>query len=275
MRNVKRLVTGDVISVIFLLLLFFDLGILSPVTDKNYITPCTTILLLICNSLASILLLSFTIKKFNVIKQKKIRDLISNNPVIIILILYTFAKIFYIDTMLRWDGAWYFTRLLESVENFNFTFNSFLKDFNWYGHPSMGYAFLMSLSQFLDFGNHLLLNIENLIIALVSILLFYKILTYLFKDNGLNTAEYVLLTALFAFNPLYFGVSLSFSLDFPVLVFLLASIWALLYNRMILFALFGTILVFSKETGTLLYFTFLSFSLLFYLIIKIQLKNQT
>jgi hypothetical protein len=187
------------------------------------------------------------------IKTSYIKD--NNLPVLIILLTYLSVKLFYINTMLRWDGAYFYCLLIQSINNFDFTLNNFFNYFNWNGHPSMGYALIMSLGQFIDLGNHTILNIQNLLLALLAIFSFYKILVYLYQDN--NRTEILLMTSLFAFNPLFFGVSLTLSLDFPLIIFWTAAIYALLYNRMIFFTLFGTLLVFSKETGAFLYFVFL------------------
>lgn len=267
---------------LFFVAVYFDLAALSPYTNKDNFDKITCLLILLLNLTALlppviIIINRIRLKTLNNEQNSKPNPFINKNsksfrlctaecPLIIILFIYIVVKIFYIDSMLRWDGAWYFCRLLESVESFDFTFGNFIKYFNWYGHPSMGYAFIMSINQFLDFGNHYLLNIQNLVLAVLAIFSFHKIVLYIYKE--INQVEALLLTSLFAFNPLFFGVSLSFNLDFPLIVFLPALIWALLYNHLILSVLFGVILVFSKETGVLLYFT-----ILFYYVLYYSIKN--
>ena len=265
-RKLNHVMLSEVVLLVFLIALFFDLAMLSPFTDKHNLKSTTTLLIVFINFIFVLLLLLILIRKVarrrNTIKSGNglsihniyscLRIFISKYPILIIVFIYMVVRFFYIDTMLRWDGAWYFCRLLESVENFDFTFGSFLKYFNWYGHPSMGYAFLMSFGQFLDLGN--------------------QIIVCMYKD--ISHIEALLLTTLFAFNPLFFGVSLSFSIDFPLIVFLPASICALLYNRMIIFILSGTILVFSKETGALLYFIMPIYIIFLSLLSKISLNNR-
>lgn len=257
----------ELFLIIFLSVLFFDLAVLSPFIDKTKISFHTVIAIIILN-IIFLFIISLLINNI-VIKIKRVKTcgylsiinqyiniiyFAKQNPVIIILFIYFFIRLFYLDVMLRWDGAYYFCLLIKSVEKFDFTINNFFKNFNWNGHPSMGYALIISLGQFVDLGNHCLLNIQNLILSLLTIFAFYKILDRLY---GSNKKEILLLTALLAFNPLFFGVSLTFSLDFPLIVFWVLTIFAFLYKRMISLALFGTILVFSKETGALLYLTFL------------------
>jgi len=233
---------------VFTFTLFFDSALYSPFINGQHLSLFAIILILLLN--IAFIVLAFKIA-YGVRRNCTINGMLS--PVLIIIVIYTVIKISFIHCMLRWDGAFYFSQLLNSVQYFDLIWDGFIKNFNWFGHPSMGYAFLMSIGQFIDWGNHSILNLQNLMLSLLSIASFYKILTYFYKDNII---ENTIFTALFAFNPLFFAVSLTFSIDFPLLDFWTASIYALLYKRMILFVFFATILVFSKEPGMLLYLLF-------------------
>ena len=65
--------------------------------------------------------------------------------------------------------------------------------------------------------------------------------------------ERLLGTALFAFTPLVYGLSLTVSPDFAVLAFLCLVIWCVLREYTILAIASGVMLCFTKEAGALLY----------------------
>ncbi len=259
--------------VTLLVVMFVDLAALSPFTSKHNLSTAYILLGIALNTLF------LTISAYIIYNNRasighdtlyKMKAAVKQ-PVFVLLVIYIIVKLFYLDTMQRWDGAWYFCRLLESVKGFDFTLGNFINNFNWFGHPSMGFGFLMSLGQFIDPGNHYILNIQYLILAVLAVFSFYKILAYLY---GNNKTEILLLTALFAFNPLFFGVSLSFNSDFPLVVFWLAFMYALLYERFILASFCCMLLVFSKETGALIYFTFLFSLLLIFVARKVFFNAQ-
>ncbi len=253
----KYILISDIWIIVFIFTLFFDSALYSPFIDWQHLSLFVIILIFLLNTAFMVLTfkIAYGVQRNWTINGmlSKISKIIKEHPVLIIVVIYAVIKISFIHCMLRWDGAFYFSQLLNSVQYFDLTWDSFIKNFNWFGHPSMGYAFLMSIGQFIDWGNHTILNLQNLMLSLLAIASFYKILIYFYKDNIIENS---ILTALFAFTPLFFAVSLTFSVDFPLLVFWTASIYALLYKRMALFVFFATILVFSKEPGVLLYFLF-------------------
>lgn len=119
-------------------------------------------------------------------------------------------------------------------------------------HNSFIYMYILALGQYLDKGNAVLLNLTNCLLGLVAIYSFYKIVRFIFADES-RINELYLLTAIFAFFPVIVAYSLHFSPDLGVLAFFLLFISLLFYERFALayFCSFG--MIFSKETGLLLY----------------------
>jgi len=272
-KNLNYAVVKEIGLALMLLVLFIDLALVSPYTDKQQLVPAVISLISVLNLLFWLLTTIFYINqrpRLSLSRLISIRLVSPRSLLPVVVIIYILTKLFFLDATPRWDGAWYFNLLINAVQNFDFSPGGFLNHFNWLGHPSMGYAMVMSLGQFIDPGNHYLMNGQNLILSVLAIVLFYKIVTFLF-DNGSHHVEMVLLTSLFAFNPLFFGVSLGFGTDFPVLVFWTACICALFYKRPVMLVFFGTLLVFSKETGALLYFMLLAALFLIHLV---SLKNN-
>jgi len=157
----------------------------------------------------------------------------------------------FINVSQIWDGYIYYAELLKALRETG-SWQNFLHNFNIAGHPAMGYMALMAIGQLIDYGNPILLNGSNLLLLLLAVWAFYKILCF-FSPAENDRLEMLMITLLFALNPVLFGASLFFNLDFPVTIFLVCVLYALLYEKYFLAGLFGFFLVFSKETGIILF----------------------
>lgn len=180
-----------------------------------------------------------------------------NYGLILILIIYYVSHIKFIHYSQFWDSEWYFQLLLSaisSVNNYTGNFigliNVILRNYNFLGHSSMGYVFILSLGQIIDFGNIVYLNLTNVILGSAAIVGFYYFVTYLNPKNNPNN---LIATMIFAFNPLFFATSISLNLDYSVLIFLTLAVTSLFYKNYNFFIVFSLLLVFSKETGLLFY----------------------
>lgn len=94
----------------------------------------------------------------------------------------------------------------------------------------------------------------NIFMAVITIVLFYKILEYLFPEA--TKTEYTLTAVVFAFSPLLFGMVCDMNLEFPQLCFFTWLVYAFLYDKTIFRVIFGAFFAFTKETAVLVYFFF-------------------
>jgi len=250
----------------FLITIFYDTAYFSSYAINK---PSHPIFFLVINLISALLLIFYFYKKFkkygfpNISTLKKF---LSENFLIILLSLCFFIYRFkYLNYIQLWDGTEYLTALINSVENFDFTLSSYLKHFNWYGHPSMAYSTILSIGQFIDKGNEHYLNITNLLLATLGLVCFYKIIFLLSKRNKLISS---LITLLLAINPLYSSFFIFLSTDYPLLIFLILTLYSLISQKNSLTVFFGILLVFSKELGVLLYA-----SLIIPYLVKLNLKK--
>ncbi|OHD15178.1 MAG: hypothetical protein A2Y34_01525 [Spirochaetes bacterium GWC1_27_15] len=252
--------------IISLILLFVNVSFFSKIKSFDIFT-----LFLIIIDLFFILLITiFFIFYIKNNKYKLIIPRIKENWLIWIFIgFYIILKLLYIDFLPRWDGGTYFSILLSTIDNYKLSLDSFLMNFNWLGHPSMGYVSFISISQFLDRGNEVLLNLTNTILTIIALLMFYKIILYF---NGNKIKDAVFGTMFLALNPLFFAVSLTLSLDFPLLIFFIFITYFLIYNKKIYYIFFSLIFIFIKETGILIYLLFV-FSV-FIMVLKYTIFNR-
>ena len=184
---------------------------------------------------------------------------LSSLGIILVLLTFTWVRLTLINFVPIWDGASITNCILNSLKpKFN------LLELNCY-HPSIGFLSFFAFLQTIDWGNQYLLGIVNIFIGLLGIYAFNKIVVYLFtthirpdqKVKPIHIAQTTIITMLLAFNPLFFANSLTISLDFGVTVFFLIAFYSLLYGFMFQTIIALVLLIFSKETGMILYFALL------------------
>jgi len=176
-----------------------------------------------------------------------------NYSILLLIFLYILSHIQFLSYSQYWDAEFYYNVIVSVSKHIGDSVH-FFQNFNILGHPSMGYTTLLAISQNIQNDNVYLLNIENLILAVLAIFAFYKIFLFFFKDRKL---EAILTTAIFAFNPLFYATSISLNLDFPVLVFEVLAVYSFLYKKNLSFVIWSILLIFSKETGFLIYGSFI------------------
>jgi hypothetical protein len=171
---------------------------------------------------------------------------------------YAVLRVQYLDAIPRWDASTYFHGLRSAIVSI-LTIDDIstfplrvINNFNLFGHPSMGYLLTLVPSQLFGFPNIFLMNLTNLVLAMMSIAAFHLILLYFLPDDR-YAPERIVATGIYAFDPLFFGSSIFLNTDFPVLVFLTLCLAALLYRRHFMFCVAALFMIFSKELGILLY----------------------
>jgi hypothetical protein len=181
-----------------------------------------------------------------------------NGLILLLLAGYFVIRCFYLDAVPRWDASRYWVGLAHAIVRIQAVPTPaelpgiLLETLNVFGHPAMGYYFLLTLGQLIDFPNQWIINLTNILLAMFSIGCFYLILRRFFGREE-HLPEVLLATAAYAFEPLFFATSIFLNLDFPLLVFLTAALCSLVYGRYGLFSLASLFMIFSKEPGILFY----------------------
>lgn len=121
-------------------------------------------------------------------------------------------------------------------------------------HGGYAYCIFLLIGDFITPHATQGIVLVNILMAVLTIVLFYKIIEYLFPTA--TKTEYTLTTVVFAFSPLLFGMVCDMNLEFPQLCFFTWLIYAFLYDKTIFSAIFGALFAFTKETAVLVYFFF-------------------
>jgi hypothetical protein len=238
--------------VLTFLTLFWTLAFISPYTNKSawqYFVVGEIILVFFLGLSA---ILTF---KGNATRNINLRRIIIDHPQIWVVLLYVILSTPDLTIIPMCDSGAYFKSVLDAVRGFNFVPGASLKAMILFGHPAFGYAAYLMLGQFISFANFWVANLQARILAAAVILAFAGIVDALFAGK-LGKLERLLITGLFAFNPLVYGLSMTVSVDFAVLVFLCLTFYFYLHNKTILVLASGIMLCFSKEAGALLYGSF-------------------
>ena len=145
-----------------------------------------------------------------------------------------------------WDSSEYFDHcLLPAIRDLR------PLELNCWGHPSMGYMGILAVPQLFFGPSATVLNLTNALLGAASIWGVFAILRAVYPECP--SRDRCLLTALYAFWPAVAASCLNMSSDFGVLVFSVITVAFLLRDEMSRAAIAGLFLVFSKESGLLLY----------------------
>lgn len=236
---------GQTLIILSLLTLFLDLSLLSSHTNKPQISWISIAVIILINIYAFY-------QAFLVIRSIKNNGLSFKLPLVLFpAIIFSLIRLSFLDTIPRWDGSQYFQALINGINTFDLSLKSFMGNFNWYGHPTMGYAFITAISQLLDPTDLLALNVSSVILGLVGIFSFFVVCSKIFGRK--NQVEILLLSTIFSVSPLFVSISTTFGPDFGSVIFFLAFLACFLSDKLILSIFFGCLLVFTKETGAYVY----------------------
>jgi len=125
-----------------------------------------------------------------------------------------------------------------------------------WGHASQFYLGLLAISQLFDRGNAASLIVVNAIILAIGAVGFHRLTRVVFPDDA-QRVDRAILSAVFVLQPPLLASVLQPGLDLPVIVGAVWIIALLIERRWVWIAAIGTAMVFSKETGVMLYGLFL------------------
>lgn len=172
---------------------------------------------------------------------------------IIIIAIFILLSIQDFGLWFRGDSFYYYQSVVNGRDIWDFTLND-LSAFLMAGHTTYSYSFLLSIGEYIwpSSGNGI--RLINILISTVTILLFYGISTNLFKSMG--KTGHTLITATFAFAPLFLGITYLISSDFPLLCFFILFLFSYIKDLKILKWLSALAVCFSKEIGIIVLFGF-------------------
>jgi hypothetical protein len=147
----------------------------------------------------------------------------------------------HLDAVPIWDGKSFWT----CVTAVHHVFDPL--DFRCYSHPTLVYLWLWHLTQHVRPWNPSALYVVNAVVVAASIVAFDALLRVLFPNR--RDAEYILLTACYAFAPLFVAHAIFINFDYGATAFFVLFVSCLLTGRVWLASAFAIATLFTKEAG--------------------------
>ncbi|MDQ6830999.1 MAG: hypothetical protein M3081_19220 [Gemmatimonadota bacterium] len=119
-------------------------------------------------------------------------------------------------------------------------------------HPGLAYIGIHAIVQSVAPYSRPLMLAVDCALATLGLFAFYRILLRCFPGEDRALERALVLLAL-SVNPVLLANIVQPNLDLGVVVFFLCCLWAVVEERVVPLAIAGTLLVFSKETGMMLY----------------------
>lgn len=184
-------------------------------------------------------------------KQKKMVDvLVEKRGVILILVFCFLTRVVQFSDIPRWDGVSYYQALVSACQNFNFTFSQYFSEFALVGHPTIGYASLLAIGEFLMTGSYQGVLWINMILALLAAVCTYRIIEELLPYK--KESYRVVGTCLVMSMPMVLGTFSYFSPDMGLVYFFPMLIYFYLFEKTYLMFFSILLLIQTKEVGSVL-----------------------
>ena len=148
----------------------------------------------------------------------------------------------HLDAVPIWDAKNYWICVQAAVHA---PFNPL--NFRCNGHPNIVYMGFLGVTQYVWPWNLSVVYIVNALLGAASIAAFDALLRVLFPNR--RDAEYTLLTACYAFAPLFVAHAVFINLDYAVTALFVLFLWSLVARRGWLAAAFAIAALLTKETG--------------------------
>lgn len=202
-----------------------------------------------------IILFVLVMKKRKIVSQKQfkldLKQAIKKNRYQISLAMIVAAsRIGLLDTIQKWDSNDYYYSIMKACREFDFSPQSFFSAFKLINHPSHGYAFWVSIGEFLLPENPIGVNIVCLILTIFASIKLYELFQCCQKSMSQKQAFFGTLLCLF--TPLVW-CSVSYIMpDYLMAIFIVLMICADVQKKWILLFFWALMACFSKEIGIVL-----------------------
>lgn len=286
LSNWKALVTKRVLKQLIVIwsmvTAFFLSALLSEVTDK------TKWVLVGYKSLFVFLLYAWLIfQYFRCLKQegitcigflsgvwKRLVKAVSDNKLFsIVLIVSIILRVISMTTFQRWDAGEYYNRFGNACEEFDFSFDKYFFGFTLVGHPTLAFASLSAIGEFLyPRGVAGVLSV-NLVCTLAMLVCLYSLLKKHLAKMPKNIAA--LITLVVSCVPLFLGAFPYFQPDYYLIIFLIYIVYTEYEKQYILLAFWEFALLQTKEVGLVVLAGYIGLRLIYsFATAKKGLKNR-
>lgn len=186
-------------------------------------------------------------KKFHINKGNKRKFLYDNRGLLLTLGFVFLSRIVQYGDKPKWDALIYYRWLVNGCADFNFSLRSFIGSFTMASHPTLGFAGIMSIGEFLDPGGFIgALNIW-MIVTLLTTYCLYRIIESILP--GESWKYYTLSTCIVMSVPTVLGTFSYFQPDAGTVCFFVFILYCYRFRKNILLFFSMMLLSQTKEVG--------------------------
>ena len=160
-----------------------------------------------------------------------------------------FSRAIQFGDMPRWDSLIYYKALMDACRSFDFSFDSFMR-FALASHPSLGYAGLTAIGEFLNEGGYTGVLVIWMFVTLCSAGCLYRIIEKVVPDRSWK--YYMIAACMIMSTPLFLGTFSYYYPDAGTVPFFLFIAYCYLYKKNILLLFSMILLTQSKEIGAVI-----------------------
>lgn len=165
----------------------------------------------------------------------------------IVLVYCTAVRIVQIKDMPYWDGLLYYNMLRNACDKFEFTVSSFWENFIFAAHPTLAFAGITAIGEFLwpnEYGSVL---IVWLVVTLIAAFCAYRIFQKIFSDSAWWYP--VMAACILMSTPSVLGTFSYYQPDMGLICFFLFLVYSYLYHKNVLMFFSMLLLIMTKEVG--------------------------
>lgn len=167
---------------------------------------------------------------------------------ILIAMLFTFlSRLTQLTDMPLWDSLVYYKQLMEACQNFDFTVAAMMR-FALADHPSVGYAGITAIGEFLFPGKYIGVILVWMIVTVMTAVCLYRIMEKAVSHRSWR--YYTISTCMVMSTPLVLGTFSYYSPDAGTVCFFVFVLYCYLYKKNILMLFSMLLLILSKEIGS-------------------------
>lgn len=189
-----------------------------------------------------------------------------------IVLLFCFVtRVIQLSDTPRWDAAQYYTMLENACQNFDFSVQSFLQNFSMASHPTLGYAAITAIGEFLFPEKYWGVLLMWLLVTLIAAFCLYKILEKLLPT--VSPLYHTVAACVVMCTPLVLGTFSYYQPDAGTVCFFVFILYSYLYKRNLLMFFSMILLLCTKEIGIVILGGFYFGALLGHICYKDKKKN--
>ncbi len=181
-------------------------------------------------------------------RNEGIREWMYRNwGILLMLVFCTLTRVVQFANKPRWDALQYYQMLMNGCQEFDFSTASFRQSFTMASHPTLGFAALTAIGEFLNPQGYVGVLVMWLLTTLLAAVCVYRIFEKILP--GCTVYHHMLATCTVMSTPLVLGTFWYYQPDAGLVCFFVFAVYSYLYRKNLLMFFSIVLLLMTKEIG--------------------------